>query len=257
MTRNAQNVLLLQPSQRLDEATLLSLSYALRIGIGQVFQLEESELAVEIVGQGEWQSILLYENAEGSLGVLARLVDEPEVIARVATEGLSLCHFDPDGHDLKPDCRRACYQCLLSFDNQREALRLNRHAIRDALLQLAGARTLRWVGDRPYHAHLQHLLAQTDPRSELERRYLRDLAREGRRLPDAAQYRVADPSCVADFFFAPRTLVFCDGAPHDEQAQRRRDDELRAKLREAGYEVLKVPIAWPPTGPEQLGQRSG
>ena len=241
MTRNSQNALLLQPSQRLDEATLLSLSYALRIGIGQVFQLEESELAVEIVGQGEWQSILLYENAEGSLGVLARLVDEPDALAKAAGEALRICHFDAQGNDLKPDCRRACYQCLLSFDNQRDALHLNRHLIRDLLIALRQTRTLRWVGDRPYHAHLQHLMAQTDPRSELERRYLRRLAAAFRRLPDAAQYRVDNPPCVADFFFAPRTLVFCDGAPHDDPAQRRRDVELRQALEDKGYIVEVVP----------------
>jgi hypothetical protein len=104
------------------------------------------------------------------------------------------CFSDPDSNDLKPDCRRACYQCLLSFDNQREALRLNRHAIRDLLMRLANARTLRRVNGRPYHEHLQYLLEQTDPRSDLERRYLRWLAAEGRRLPDAAQYRVSEPA---------------------------------------------------------------
>ncbi len=242
MVRNTQNMLLLYPSAALglkDGDALLSLSYALRRGIGQVFQLEENELALEIIGEDEWRALMLYENTEGGIGVLARLIDEPDALAKAAAEALRICHFDPDGNDLKPDCRRACYQCLLSFDNQREALRLNRHAIRDALLQLAGARTLRRVNGRPYHEHLQHLLGQTDPRSDLERRYLRWLAAEGRRLPDAAQHRVSDPPCVADFFFAPRTLVFCDGAPHDDPAQRQRDAALRQELEEKGH-IVKV-----------------
>jgi ATP-dependent helicase YprA (DUF1998 family) len=242
MVRNTQNMLLLYPDAALglNDDALLSLSYALRRGIGQVFQLEENELALEIIGKDEWRALMLYENTEGGIGVLARLIDEPDALAKAAVEALCICHFDPDGNDLKPDCRRACYQCLLSFDNQREALRLNRHAIRDALTRLANARTLRRVNGRPYYEHLQLLLEQTDPRSELERRYLRWLAAEGRRLPDAAQYRVSDPPCVADFFFAPRTLVFCDGAPHDEPAQRQRDAALRSALKANNYIVQVI-----------------
>jgi ATP-dependent helicase YprA (DUF1998 family) len=242
MVRNTQNMLLFYPDAALglNDDALLSLSYALRRGIGQVFQLEENELALEIIGKDEWRALMLYENTEGGIGVLARLIDEPDALAKTAVEALRICHFDAQGNDLKPDCRRACYQCLLSFDNQREALRLNRHAIRDALMRLANARTLRRVNGRPYYEHLQLLLEQTDPRSELERRYLRWLAAEGRRLPDAAQYRVSDPPCVADFFFAPRTLVFCDGAPHDEPAQRQRDAALRSALEANNYIVQVI-----------------
>jgi ATP-dependent helicase YprA (DUF1998 family) len=244
MVRNTQNMLLLYPAAALDlnadfvrDDALLSLSYALRRGIGQVFQLEENELALDIIGQDEQRVLLLYENTEGGIGVLARLIEAPDALARAAVEALRICHFDAHGNDLKPACRDACYECLLSFDNQQLALRLNRHIIRNVLMQLSGARTLRRVNGRPYHEHLQYLLTRTDPRSELERRYLHDLASEGHRLPDAAQYAVEDPRCVADFFYKPRTLVFCDGAPHDDPARRRHDEAMREVLRAQGYEV--------------------
>lgn len=245
MVRNTQNMLLLYPSAALnDDASaadrLLSLSYAPRRGIGHVFQLKENELALDIIGQDEQRALLSYENTEGGIGALARLIGAPDALAWAAQEALRICHFDAQSNDLKPDCRTACYECPLSFDNQQMALRINRHAIRDLLMELAGARTLRRVDGRPYHEHLQRLLDQTDPRSELERHYLRERAKEGLRLPDAAQYAVEEPRCVADFFYRPRTLVFCDGAPHDAPAQNRRDEALRERLRERGYEVIVI-----------------
>jgi hypothetical protein len=95
-------------------------------------------------------------------------------------------------------------------------------------------------GERDWREHLEWLLQHTDSRSPLERSFLEALARHHLRLPDFAQYRVDAPSCLVDFFYAPRTCVFCDGAVHQQPATQQRDDALRTALHEAGYRVVVI-----------------
>ncbi len=242
--RSAQNLLLLrlvQPGLGDPQTLETSLRYALKRGIEETFELEETELAAESIGQGSHRAMLFYETAEGGAGVLRRLVEEPEALAEVAQAALEICHFqllEAGIQDLRPDCRAACYECLLSYANQREALELDRYRIRDLLGELAKSRTeLRPLG-RSRQEQLEWLHQLIDSRSELERRFLELLAEGGYRLPDDAQKALADPRCVADFFYDPNICIFCDGAVHDEPAQAAQDRQLRSQLLGRGYRVL-------------------
>src|SRR5207253_8841965 len=102
--RTTPNLLLVQVPDDQDagtEAFLSSLEYALARGIEAAFQIEDNELAVERIGEGEDRRILFWEAAEGGLGVLRRLADEPAALARVARHALEILHFNPDtGEDL-------------------------------------------------------------------------------------------------------------------------------------------------------------
>ncbi len=237
-----QNMLLFRLPATADEpaAQRVTLRYALKRGIEEAFQLEPGELVAELIGEGEHSAILFYEASEGGAGVLSRLIDEPDALAQVARAALTVCHFDEEGNDLKPDCHAACYECLLSFDNQSEALMIDRHVIRDLLLRLARSQVELQHAGRSRSEHLTWLMSLTDSRSELERRFLQALAEGGYRLPDDAQKSIAEPRCVLDFFYEPNVCVFCDGAVHNTPGQAARDREVRDELRHRGYRVIVI-----------------
>ncbi|MCD6508110.1 DEAD/DEAH box helicase [Candidatus Poribacteria bacterium] len=237
------NVLLIYSSVtlKMDEDQMATFQYALQRGIEVTFQVEESELASERIGSGEHRAILIWEAAEGGLGVLRRLVDEPDAVAQVARAALERCHFDPDTlSDTNPDCNFACYDCLLSYYNQRDHHRMNRHLVRDLLAQLSTSSTFSVGGGRSPEEHYRWLRSLTDSRSELERRFIDHLYRTGRRLPDEAQRKLQDYNCIPDFFYEPNVCVFCDGSVHDDPEQRRKDRLVRSELRDLGYRVIVI-----------------
>ncbi|NLG96412.1 MAG: DEAD/DEAH box helicase [Chloroflexi bacterium] len=241
--QDTQNLLLLQPVDPalFQNRTLeVTLRVAIQRGLEQVYQLEENELAAESIGCDEHRSILLYETSEGGSGVLRRLIEEPNALAEVARAALARAHYDQNGQDQRSDCVAACYECLLSYSNQLEAIFIDRRAVRQTLLDLTQSRVLPRVAGRTYAEHAAWLRSLTDTRSDLERRFLDILADGNYRLPDDAQRIITEPHCIPDFFYEPNICVFCDGSIHDEPEQRRKDETLRGELRARGYQVIVI-----------------
>jgi ATP-dependent helicase YprA (DUF1998 family) len=242
--RDTQNLLLLYPALSelpWDDNVQATLQYALQRGIEQVFQIEESELISERIGSGAHRAILFWEASEGGIGVLRRLVDEPDALAQVAQAALGRCHFDLNTlENLKTDCGCACYDCLLSYTNQRDYPRLNRQLIKDFLARLSQSKTYPVKAGRDYDEHYRWLRTLTDRRSDVERKFLDHLYQSKRRLPDDAQKMIKDYFSIPDFFYQPNVCVFCDGSVHDEPTQREKDRTTREELKELGYRIVVI-----------------
>lgn len=248
-TRNLMLVRIRQPDRDQgvpDEPFLLSVGYAFQRGLQVRFQVEERELAVEPVGQGDYRRLLVWESAEGGTGAFVRLMGDPQALADVAREALRVCHFDPDtGEDRSTTCGRACYECLLSYTNQLHHALLNRHLVRDYLMTLARATTTRVQLGRSRDEQYQWLEDHRDKASSLERDLLALLYGTGRRLPDRAQYRPEpDVYAEADFYYERPALrgvaVFVDGPDHDQSRRKARDESERAKLADLGYRIVVI-----------------
>jgi len=248
---DSRNILLLRPVCETRDRTrfLATLAYALQRGIQFVYQIEELEVAVELVGKGEHQRLLLWEAAEGGTGVWERILSDRRSFAAVAREALRVCHSDPASGEQDPawegKCAVACYDCLLSYSNQREHQHIDRHLVREYLLRLTRADLAEPAGVRGYDERYRHLLQLADPRSSLERSFLTYLHDHRLRLPDLAQNRpAADLPVQPDFYYErdglPGACVFVDGPVHDTPEQSSRDRELREALEDRGYRVIVI-----------------
>ena len=138
-----RNCLILDPAERLNDVVFTSLQSALKKAIQAVYQLEDNEIGAEpLPSPDDRRQMLFYEASEGGAGVLRRLLDEPMALEELAREALRICHFDPaTGHDERrsvgatEDCEAACYDCLMTYANQRDHPLLDRQQVRETLLE--------------------------------------------------------------------------------------------------------------------------
>ena len=216
------------------------------------FNLDESELAgfpAPGTQEGVPWRIVLYETAVGGSGVLASL-DEPGRLLTLAQRARELLHEeDPTG-----GCERACYECLLSFYNQRDHEKLDRQVVLPWLQGLEGL-TVEPIVDEDTFAGLA---SQCD--SDLERDVLQAIRDRGLPLPDVAQETLCDrdgsPLAVADFFYEQRRIVvFVDGSPHYRDYVQAADERKRRRLKALGYRIVVVRGGDLDTGLDDLASR--
>ena len=214
-----------------------------------VFEIEPREVGVQLIGDGAQQRIMIFEDAEGGIGVLEQVSSRAGVLSEIARRALEACHFNPDSGEPLADwndrCAVACYDCLLSFSNQLEHPVINRYLVRDYLVALREAQVMPRSAGRSRDDHYQWLRERTDPSSDFERDFLLFLFDNGYRLPDQAQYRPAEGVFVQpDFYYerdgAPGVCIFVDGPVHDQQEERERDAQLRGELDNLGYRVVAI-----------------
>jgi very-short-patch-repair endonuclease len=242
-----RNVLIFDPSgMELTTAFMASLQAALKVAVQSEYDLEDSELAVAGLPDPDVRtSIMLYEAAEGGAGVLRQLVEDPAALAHVAREALVRCHCDPDtladlhrAPGAREDCEAACYDCLLSYTNQPDHPLVDRALIADYLHALAGGTVATSPGPRPRNDHLEALGRQAG--SDLERDWLALVASRGHRLPDRAQFLMADAGTRPDFVYDDsHVAVYVDGPHHLYPHRAERDAEAEDRLFAKGWTVVR------------------
>ncbi|MDL1982732.1 MAG: DEAD/DEAH box helicase [Deltaproteobacteria bacterium] len=237
VTYDTADALYIEPikSLGLSPAGVITLQYALKRAVENVFQVEPREVGAELMGDESQPNIFLYEASEGSLGVLSQFIEDKDVFKNVISETINICRFDDKTYN-----DEASYDDLLNYYNQRYHDKINRFEIKDALEKLKVCDveiiTSKMFGD--YEEQYQQLLKGIDPNSSTELRFLNYLHDKGLKLPDATQRTIEGIYCKPDFFYEPDVWVFCDGTPHDEPEVKKKDRNQRAAILNRGDQVF-------------------
>lgn len=235
-TSNLADALYIEPTQPLGLKSegVITLQHALKRAIENVFQVETNEIGVIAVGESDSPNILIYEAAEGSLGILSQFIDNIEIFRQVIQQAIGLCRFDDESYK-----GPASYDDLLSYYNQRDHKIIDRRLIADALekLRICSIEIQTNAGFADYDEQYRSLSRNLDPSSSTEKQFIDFLYRHGLRLPDAAQKRVDGLYVQPDFYYHPRVWVFCDGTPHDDPQVKADDEHKRQSIMAMGDEV--------------------
>ncbi|MCC7176056.1 MAG: DEAD/DEAH box helicase [Bryobacterales bacterium] len=241
-----RNSLVFEPKTAQSVEVITSLAYALKNAIQVIYQLEDDELACELLPNGNQpRYILLYEAAEGGAGVLRRLLKDPQAFPNVAREALRICHFNPgtgedEGHapGATETCEAACYDCLLSYSNQLVHRLLDRKAIRDVLLDFERSAVSIAPAATPRSEHLAQLTRLCG--SKLEECWLKFLEDNDHHLPTSAQVFIDSCKTRPDFFYEDHnTAIYIDGPPHQYPDRKQRDQAQTEAMEDRGYTVIR------------------
>lgn len=244
-TTGTADILYVQPVKELglDDSGVISLAFALKRSIEREFQVEEGEIGVWIMGQKEEKNILIYEAAEGSLGILSQLIENAQTMLSVFKRAYEICHFDiRTRSDKSPELPKATYDDLLSYFNQRHHDQLDRYSIKSALEKLIDSKIDNQQGGRTLNEQYKFLKSNYDLSSVMEKQMIDYLFKNGLLLPDRAQFNV--PGCFVNADFVYKTaigfsLVFCDGSVHDDPKVMESDKLKRQCCRDLGYDVIE------------------
>lgn len=242
-TSDTANALYIQPIKSLGlgggSNGVITLMFAIKRAIENYFQVESNEIGATIMGDEEAPNILIYEAAEGSLGVLSQIMDNPSLYKAIMTEAYKVCFFKNDV-EVEGAVLPATYDDLLSYYNQFYHQQIDRNLIRDALRNLkeSSVEIITNKSFSSYDEQYHFLQAARDQNSSTEDKFLKLLYEKGIKLPDEAQPKVDDMFVRPDFYYKPNVFIFCDGTPHDNPEVKKDDAAKRAALKNAGYQIL-------------------
>lgn len=208
-------------------------------GILIAFNLEEREIGYFLAKSTNEQILyrmIFYENTSGGTGCLSAMVEKP-AFQLVLQKTHEILHGNDD-----EGCEEACYQCLLSFYNQRDHAQLNRHLTLDWIAALGEFEIIHH--DSFDQAHYDDLMGKCDFQSE--KTVLEQIKALKIKLPDEAQKTIYNndnaPIAIADLFYKPKLVVFVDGSVHYLDYVRAGDDAKRRELRAMGYRIVVIKV---------------
>ena len=245
--RDTADTLYIQPlaNMEITPEQTISLSYALKRGIERLFQVEENEIGVQVMGNKEKPNVLIYEASEGCLGILSQLIQEPAKLKELFEESYRCMHFDVATRTETEKGKKlpcASYEDLLSYYNQRDHAILNRYKIKEVLelLMDCDLSVLQKGNDR--QEQYKYLLDTYDKSSGTELPLIKYLYTNKLSLPDKAQVFIDEFYISADFVYNTLNgpvIIFCDGAVHDKESLIADDLHKRTLLRDKGYDVIE------------------
>lgn len=252
-TEVTANAIYIQPADALllpDKDAVRTFLYAIMQAIEDVFQVESREIGGEVMGQGDKPNIFIYEDAEGSLGVLSRLVEDGDSFRQVVNRAYQICFGDKEEYS-KSELNAlvpADYTNLLNYYNQPYHQQIDIRNIYDTLKLLKEVTPENHVAGQTlgYDEQYRYLESARDQNSSTEKEFLKYLYDNRLRLPDKAQPEFPGEYYIRpDFMYGDRIVIFCDGTPHDRPEVQADDLNKRQVLEDAGFIVLSWHYATP------------
>jgi superfamily II DNA or RNA helicase len=226
----------------LRHALNLALSLALRQGPGEIRSFD-----IPCNDQSKVK-VLFYEATSGSAGALTRVMEDG-YFRLVAEQALEALHYGRDGENLMPQCAKACYQCLLDFQNQREHKYIDRTLVRDTLLWMLTAEAQTTDDENTWQQLISEISGR--PGSENEKTFLELLRENGFPPPAKHHYPIPEetsPIAEIDYMIdtgKSRVHVLVDGSVHHDKWIHQIDENKRQGLRDAGYRIFEFDTSKP------------
>jgi very-short-patch-repair endonuclease len=240
-TYDTSDVLYVQPikSLGLTAEGVVTMQYALEKAIEQLYNIEPVEIDARLMGSDEYKNIMLYESAEGSIGVLKDIARNPAKLRGIFLKAYEICGYDyATKENLFPTRAKASYDDLLSYYNQMDHTKIDRHSIIKALELLIGSNPDDTVGGT-YEEKYEELKKGLHHRSPGEKTLLDYLFENGYRLPDFTNHNMEQFYVQPDFVYEKeKALVFVDGGIHKKTINKAADEKKRKTIELAGFDVL-------------------
>jgi len=240
-TYDTSDILYIQPikSLGLTEDAVVTLQYAFEKAVEKLYNIEPVEIDARLMGSDENKNIMLYESAEGSIGVLKDIARNPVKLREIFLEAYKICGYDyASKEDLYPTRPKASYDDLLSYFNQMDHSKIDRHSIIPALELLILSNPDNTKGGS-YEDKYETLSKGLHHRSPGEKELLDFLFENGYRLPDFTNHNMDKFFVQPDFVYEKeKALIFVDGGVHKKTINKVDDEKKRKMLKLAGYDVL-------------------
>jgi hypothetical protein len=240
-TYDTSDVLYVQPitALGLTEEGVITMQYALEKAIEQIYNVEPVEIDARLMGSEENKNIMLYESAEGSIGVLKDIAHNPSKLKDIFIKAYQICGYDYESKlDMFPGRAKASYDDLLSYYNQMDHTKINRHSVVNALELLISSSPDDTIGGS-YEGRYKELSKGLHHRSPGEKELLDYLFSNGYRLPDSTNHNMEQFFVQPDFVYdRERAIIFVDGGIHKKAIIKADDDKKRKIVELAGFDVL-------------------